>query len=79
MNKLKSIINIIIAAFTGVLIGHGIYDFIDYRLNPEKYEFNSAPWYTSILVHGIFTVLLVSLCLVIKWAVVAVCKKRTKL
>ena len=55
MKKVNQIINIIIGAFIGVFIGHGIYVIWNYKTYPELYAMQSAPWYISILVYGIFT------------------------
>lgn len=66
MKKLNHILNIIIGAFLGVFIGHGIYIVWDFKSNPELYAMQSAPWYTSILVHGVFTLVVLLVCIVIK-------------
>ena len=55
MKKVNQIINSIIGAFIGVFIGHTIYVIWNYKTYPELYAMQSAPWYTSILVYGIFT------------------------
>lgn len=67
MKKINNLLNIIIGAFVGVFIGHGVYVFWDYKTHPEIYVSYSAPWYTSILVYGIFTVVVVLIALAIKW------------
>ena len=67
MKKLNNLLNIIIGAFVGVFLGHGIYVFWDYQTHPEIYASYSVPWYTSILVYGIFTVVVVLIAQVIKW------------
>ena len=74
MKKLNKLLNIIIGAFIGVFIGHGIYVFGDYKTHPEIYAFYSAPWYTSILVYGVITVVVVFIATVIKLFI----KKRLK-
>lgn len=51
MKKLNHILNIIIGAFVGVSIGHGIYVYWDFKTHPDLYAVRSAPWYTSILVY----------------------------
>jgi len=66
LKKLNHILNIIIGSFIGVFIGHGIYVFWDYRTHPDLYAIQSAPWYTSILVYGIFTVVILIVAIVIK-------------
>lgn len=74
MKKLNNLLNIIIGVFIGVFIGHGIYIFWDYKTHPEIYASYSAPWYTSILVYGVFTVVVVFIAAVIKLFI----KKRLK-
>ena len=66
MKKLNNILNIIIGAFVGVFIGHGIYVVGNYKTRPELYAMQSAPWYTSILVYGAFTFVVLLICFVIK-------------
>ena len=66
MKKLNHILNVIIGAFVGVFIGHGIYVVWNFKTNPEPYAMQSAHWYTSILVYGAFTLVVLFLCFVIK-------------
>ncbi|MBO5281984.1 MAG: hypothetical protein J6B43_02470 [Lachnospiraceae bacterium] len=66
MKKLNHILNIIIGAFGGAFIGHGIYIVWDFKTNPKLYAMQSAPWYTSILVYGVFTLVVLLVCIVIK-------------
>ena len=66
MKKLNRILNIIMGTFVGVFIGHGIYVVWNYITYPEIYAMQSAPWYTSILVYGGFTCVVVAVCSLIK-------------
>lgn len=66
MKKINSILNIIIGSFIGVFIGHGIYVFWDYKTHPDLYVMQSAPWYTSILVYGIFTIVVLIVAILTK-------------
>ena len=66
MKRLNSILNTIIAVFIGVFIGHGIYVILDFKTYPELYAMQAIPWYTSILVYGIFTCVILLICIVIK-------------
>ncbi len=74
MKKLNHILNIIMGTFVGVFIGHGIYVVWDFKTHPELYAAYSAPWYTSILVYGVFTFVVLLVCIVIK----AIIKHRLK-
>ncbi len=66
LKKINHILNIIIESFIGVFIGHGIYVFWDYKTHPDLYAMQSAPWYTSILVYGLFTIVVLIAGIIIK-------------
>jgi len=66
MKKANQILNNIMGTFTGVFIGHSIYTFWKFRTHPEMYAIHSAPWYTSILVYGVFTLAVLAVCGLIK-------------
>ena len=66
MKRLNTILNTIIGACVGVFIGHGFYTVWNYKTHPELYAMQSAPWYTSILVYGVFTIVVLVICFVIK-------------
>ncbi|WP_278736265.1 hypothetical protein [Anaerotignum lactatifermentans] len=64
--KINQAINIIMAAFIGVFIGHGIFLYLDYKNHSDLYMIQSAPWYTGILVYGIGTLAVLAICIGIK-------------
>lgn len=64
--KLDYILNIVMGSFAGVFIGRGIYVFWDYKVHPDLYAMQPAPWYTSIFINGIFTLILLAVAIVIK-------------
>lgn len=64
--KINQVINIIMAAFVGVFIGHGIFLYLDYKNHPDLYMIQSSPWYTGILVYGIGTLAVLTICIGIK-------------
>lgn len=66
MKKLNTILNIIMGSCIGVFAGMSIYQCYDYYAHPVLYEFTSAPWYTSILVNGLFTAALLVICVGLK-------------
>jgi len=66
LKKVNNILNIVIGSFIGVFIGHGIYVFWDYKTHPNLYAMQSAPWYTSILVYLIFTIVFLAVAIIIK-------------
>ena len=65
-DKLNRILNIIMGSAVGVFIGHAAYSVWDYKAYPGLYAAQSAPWYTSILVYGIFAAGVLLVCLVLK-------------
>lgn len=64
--KVNQVLNIIMGSFTGVFIGSGIYKYWHFRKYPDLYAAYSAPWYTGILVNGLFTLALLVFCIMIK-------------
>lgn len=64
----------IIGAFIGVLIGSAIWRYWDFKQHPEIYMLNSAPWYTSLLLQGIITLVIIAVCLI----VIVVMNKKSK-
>lgn len=66
MKKHNNILNIVIGLFVGVFIGYGIYMICDYKAHPGLYDMQSAPWYTNILVYGIFTIVILLIAIIIK-------------
>ena len=78
MEKVNQIINSIMGVFIGVFIGHSIYDIWNYKTHPELYAMQSAPWYTSILVYGIFTVVVLAIGLLLKVIVKHFSKKKDR-
>ena len=64
--KIQRILNIIMGSFIGGFIGSGLYRYWHFRKYPDLYIMQSAPWYTGILVQGLFTLVLLAVCLIIK-------------
>lgn len=67
LKKLSGILNIIIGSFVGAFIGRAIYVYWEYQKYPDLYAMQSAPWHTSIIVSGLFTVVVLFLAIAIKW------------
>ena len=60
MKKLYQILRTAILCVVGVFSGTSIYQYIDYRQRPGLYAFTLAPpWYTSIQIGTVFTVVVV--------------------
>lgn len=56
MKKLYIILNAAFWCFIGVLLGVSLYTCWDYRVHPGLYALQSAPWYLSIQIHAVFTI-----------------------
>lgn len=56
--KLNHFLNIAMGVCIGIFIGSGIYEFWNYKTHPDLYAMWSAPWYITILVHGIFLIII---------------------
>lgn len=67
MKKIYGFLKIWFWANIGVFIGRALYEVIWYRTHPEIYELTSAPWYTNILVYGIFALLIALILGAILW------------
>jgi len=63
MKNILSVLRTLLWCFWGVFIGRAIYQVWDYRAHPFLYELSSAPWYTSILVNGAFTLIVTAILL----------------
>ena len=66
MKKLNHIVNIIMGSLMGAFVGRSLLIAWRFKTYPELYAMQSAPWYTSILVYGAFTVIVLAVCMVIK-------------
>ncbi len=69
MKRLYEILRTTLGAFIGVFIGTSIYKFWDYMDKPELYAMQSAPWYLSIEVNAVFTLVIAVILLAAMWFV----------
>ena len=67
MEKAYRILKIAIGCVIGVFIGTSIYQCIDDNMHKDLYMLTSAPWYLSIQVNALFTVVIVIILLVIMY------------
>ncbi len=74
--KINQILNTVIGASIGVFVGHGAYVLWDRKAHPEFYAMQSAPWYTSILVYGLVTAVVLAAALIIKLVIRRKLKKQ---
>ena len=66
MKKWNVFLNTLMVALVGAFLGNSAYVVWNFYAHPEQYAAQSAPWYTSILFYGIFTLVGLLICLVIK-------------
>lgn len=64
--KVNQILNIIMGSFIGIFIGLCLYKYWHFRKYPGLYAMQSAPWYTSIFINGLFTLLLLTVFMIVK-------------
>ena len=67
MKKAYQYLKIAVGSVIGIFIGTSIYSCIDYSIHKDLYMLTSAPWYLSIQVNALFTIIIVTLLLVIMY------------
>ncbi len=77
LEKLNHILNIIMGTTVCVFIGHSIYICWNYKIHSKVYPY-SAPWYISILVYGITTLLILLVGVILKFVIKKFMKKNIK-
>ncbi|MCI8638532.1 MAG: hypothetical protein HFG41_05110 [Coprococcus sp.] len=65
MKTFYNILRILMGSCVGVFLGSSIYRYYDYKTYPELYEMNSAPWYLSIEVNAVYTLISVVLIFIV--------------
>ena len=76
IKRINQILTIIMCSAIGVFIGHGAYKCWHYGKYPELYVMQSAPWYTGILLNGVFVLIVLTVCLILKTILKAIEKKK---
>lgn len=69
MEKLKKWNNgltIIIGSFIGIFLGCLIYIYFDYNKYSGLYEMQTAPWYASIQLSGLVTIIVIFIATILK-------------
>ncbi len=61
MKKIYSVLRIMLWSFIGVFIGSSLFKWYDYKTHPDLYVMQSAPWYLSIEISAVFTIIVVIL------------------
>lgn len=66
LQKMNLIISFIMDCFIGAFFGYGIYVYLQYRGEPELFATQSAPWYSSVIADGIITMIMLTVCIILK-------------
>lgn len=74
MKKLCVFLRCARGAVLGVFLGGSLFRWIHYRNHPGLYVMQSAPWYTTIIINAIFTVI----CLLVLSVLLYIAEKRRK-
>ena len=74
MKKIYNNLNILLWVFIGVFIGSSIYKYYDYKTHLDLYAMTSAPWYLSIQINAVFTLIIEVVILMSMWII----KKKMK-
>ena len=69
LKNINQVLNIVMGSFIGVFLGYSIFRFYDFKTHLESYAVQSAPWYTSILLYGAATIVIVTITLIIKYVI----------
>ncbi|MBQ9984120.1 MAG: hypothetical protein IJP29_05975 [Lachnospiraceae bacterium] len=77
MKRLNEMLNSIIGAVMGAFVLRTLYYIWDFKTHPKFYAMQSAPWYTSLLADGAFTLVVLLICIVIK-VIIKEKRKNTK-
>lgn len=67
MKKGYQYLKIALGSVIGVFIGTSIYQCVDYSMHKDLYMLTSAPWYLSIQINALFTIVVVTILLVIMY------------
>jgi len=65
MKKLYTALNIMMWSFIGVFIGGSLYKWYDYKMHPDLYAMQSAPWYLGLATGAVITMAAVTILLIV--------------
>ena len=69
MKKLYGTLKIFLGCMVGVFLGSCIYRYWDFKVHPDLYAMQSAPWYVDLEIQGIVTAVLAAVLLAVMWLV----------
>lgn len=64
--KINQALNIIIAVLIILFIASGLFKYQHFQKYPDLYVMQSAPWYTGLLINGVLTLALLTVCMILK-------------
>ncbi len=76
LQKLNTRLNWVIGAFIGCCIGYCGYEYYQYITYPTRYAAYSAPWYTSCLIYGGISAVVVAVAVLLKLIIRSYLKKK---
>lgn len=74
MKRVYNILKIVLWVSVGVFVGSSIYKYYDYKTHLDLYAMTSAPWYLSIEINALFTLIIIVVVSGLMWIV----KKKMK-
>ena len=69
LKRLNNILNVVMGVAIVGMIGYAIYVYWEYQQYSEAYVVQSAPWYTSIVVYGVVTAIVLLLTMSLKYRI----------
>lgn len=62
--RLNQWINLLAGCLISGFFGYAGFTYWDYKTHPMIYEWQSAPWYTGILMYGVLLAAALTLCII---------------
>ncbi len=78
LDKLNNILSALIGGVIGIFIIQSLWTVIEYFINPQTNYLTSFPWYTSIIVYGISTLVVCILAALTKVVVKLLIRRKKK-
>ena len=69
MKRLYATLKLFLGCSIGVFLGRCIYLYFDFKVRPDLYAMQSAPWYLPLKIQGLFTVGIAVIVLAAMWLV----------
>ena len=69
MKRIYNILKMLLWSLVVAFIGGSMYQYYDYKTNPDIYEWQSAPWYLSIEIGAAVTIAAVGVIITVMWIV----------